>query len=237
LNYIRTLVLPPDVKLFTGAFSDAITLYVYAAIVFAVIVSLPVFAYEIFKFVEPALYPKEKKALYPFVVSVTALFIVGALVGFYFLSPIFVSSMLAFYTTVGAEMLVPIMDFYSVLLFTILISGFIFTLPTFFVLLVKFRVINTKIFTKNRKYVYAGLIVVSLLVSPGATPQGDLFLFIIVAVLFEVSVLVGKYFERGVVLSRPPMVMQIFSEPKHKCVLCQLETQESFCPNCKRAVT
>jgi sec-independent protein translocase protein TatC len=236
LNYIRTLILPPDVKLFTSAFSDAITLYVYAAILFAVIISLPVFAYEVFKFIEPALYAKEKKALYPFIASVTALFIGGALVGFYFLSPIFVSSMLAFYTTVGAEMLVPIMDFYSVLLFTILISGLIFTLPVFFVLFVKFGVINTRIFTKNRKYVYAGLVIVSLLISPGATPQGDLFLFIILAVLFEVSILVGKYFERGVVLSGPPMVLRVFSEPKHKCVFCKIETRDSFCPNCRRAV-
>jgi Sec-independent protein secretion pathway component TatC len=128
------------------------------------------------------------------------------------------------------------MDFYGVLLFTILVSGLIFIIPPFFVLLVKFGVVHTSIFTKSRKYVYAGLIVLSLLISPGATPQGDLFLFILLTVLFEVSLLVGKYFERGVVLSGPPMVMRLFSEPKNRCVFCQLETHEAFCPNCKRAL-
>jgi Sec-independent protein secretion pathway component TatC len=236
LEYIRGVTLPGDVRLFTSTFSDPITLYVYAAIVFAVIISLPVFAYEVFKFVEPALYSNEKKMVYPFVSSVMVLFIAGALVGFYFLAPSFISSMLAFYPTVGAELLVPIMDFYSLLLFTLLISGLIFTLPAFFVLLIKFGIIRTNIFTKSRKYVYAGLVILSLLISPGATPQGDLYLFIILAILFEVSILVGKYFERGVPLAKPPAIMGLFSEPMHKCAFCQVETRDNFCPHCKRAL-
>lgn len=236
LAYIRDLTLPSNVKLFTSAFSDPITLYVYAAIVFAVVISLPVFAYEIFKFVEPALYRDEKRMVYPFVVSVMSLFVVGALVGFYFLAPTFISSMLAFYPTVGAELMVPIMDFYSLLLFTILISGLIFTLPTFFVLLIKFGIVRTTIFTKSRKYVYAGLVVGSLLISPGATPQGDLYLFILLAVLFEVSILVGKYFEKDAPLTKPPAILNLFVEPTHKCAFCHLETKSSFCPQCKRAL-
>lgn len=236
LEYIRTFTLPVDVKLFTGAFSDAITLYVYAAIVFATLVSLPVLAYEVFKFIEPAMYSNEKRLVYPFVLSVTVLFIVGALVGFYFLAPVFISSMLAFYPTVGAELMVPIMDFYGLLLFTILISGLLFTVPVFFVLLVRFGIISTSLFTKSRKYVYAGLLIGALLVSPGATPQGDLYLFVLLAVLFEVSILVGRYFERGIAIARPPAIMGLFVEPIHKCLICGLETKDAFCPKCKKAL-
>lgn len=128
------------------------------------------------------------------------------------------------------------MDFYSVLLFSILISGLIFTIPAFFALLIKFGIIRTTIFTKSRKYVYAGLVILSLLISPGATPQGDLYLFVLLAVLFEISILVGKYFERGVPSSKMPAIMNLFNEPMHKCPHCHSESKGNFCLQCKRAL-
>lgn len=237
LKYIRTLVLPLDVKLFTASFSDAITLYVYAAFLFGIILTLPVFAYETFKFVEPALYLHEKRALYPFVTIVTVLFVAGAAFGFFFLSPVFINSMLAFFYPVGAEPWIPIMDFYNLFFFTIIVSGFIFTIPAFFVLLVKFGVIRTSLFTKKRKYVYAGLVVLALLISPGATPQGDLYLFIALAILFEVSMISGKYFERNADPNSTPSILKLFAEPKKTCNYCHIETTSSFCPRCKRALT
>lgn len=170
LKQLRTLVLPSDVKLFTASFSDAITLYVYAAILFAIIITFQVFAYEVFKFVEPALYSNEKRTLFPFVSAATVLFVAGSIFGFLFLSPIFINAILSFFAPVGAERWIPIMDFYSVLLFTIIASGFVFTIPAFFAILVKFGVINTSMFTKSKKYVYALLIILALLISPGATP-------------------------------------------------------------------
>ena len=57
LVYIRTMMLPPNVKLIATSMSDPITLYVFAAVSFAVAITLPVFAYETYKFVVPALFP------------------------------------------------------------------------------------------------------------------------------------------------------------------------------------
>ena len=82
LTYIAGMFLPPDAKLFAASMSDPITLYVYAALVFAVGITMPVFAYQAIKFINPALYPHEKKMLFPYVTAVTVLFIIGALFGF-----------------------------------------------------------------------------------------------------------------------------------------------------------
>ena len=56
IGYINSLFLPSEAKLIAVSMSDPISLYVYAALVFAVGITLPVFAFEVFKFVDPALF-------------------------------------------------------------------------------------------------------------------------------------------------------------------------------------
>jgi sec-independent protein translocase protein TatC len=236
LKKMREMTLPPNVQLIALQISDPITLYFMAALVFSVSITLPVLAYEIYKFVDPALFPHERKAIYPFVSTVSVLFVAGAFFGYFFLFPTFIYSMFPFFSAVGAEMMFSIMDFYNMLFFTIIISGLIFTIPAFFVLLVKFGVINTGMFCKKRKYIYAGLVAAALFISPGATPQGDLALFICLALLFEVSLLVGRRYERKNPVVQAPATFKLFSNPT--CRFCHKEVTGdlNFCPSCKRSI-
>ncbi len=235
LDYMRDTTLPSDVKLFATAASDPISLYVLASVLCALVITLPVFAYEAYKFLAPALYSNEKKAIFPFVSIVTLLFITGTIFGFFFLAPSFIRGLFPFFYMVGAEPWMSIMDFYGMLFFTVIVGGVLFTIPAFFVLLVKFHAINTKMFAKKRKYIYAGLVITALLVSPGATPQGDLYLFLALAFMFEISMLIGKRFDPKTGSINNPSIMRLFS-PKPTCKYCNTETPPNsrYCPGCKR---
>ena len=234
IGYINNMFLPPEAKLFASSMSDPITLYVYAALVFAIGITLPVFAYEAFKFIDPALYPKERKAIFPFISAVSILFVAGAVFGFFFLAPSFIQGFFPFYRAIGVQELIPVMDFYNTIFSTIIISGVLFTIPAFFVILVRFRIIHTKTFTKQRKYIYAGLGIAAMLISPGATPQGDLYLFLALVLLVEVSLLIGRRFESKTGPTNTPAILKIFSKPT--CKFCNAEINESskFCPNCRK---
>lgn len=234
LSQIKSLLLPPNVKLMALDISDPITLYVMAAVVFGVVITMPVFAYQVYRFVDPALETKERRLIIPFVTAVFLLFVGGAAFGFFFLLPTFINSLLPFFSAVGAELMFSIMDFYNMLFFTVLVSGFLFTIPAFFVLLVKFGVIRTSAFSKKRKYIYLGMVAAAMFISPGATPQGDLYLFASLVVLFEASVLVAKQFERNTL---PTMIsLPIFSAPT--CRFCKAPIKENltFCSSCRRAI-
>jgi sec-independent protein translocase protein TatC len=128
------------------------------------------------------------------------------------------------------------MDFYNVIFFTIIVSGFIFTIPAFFVLLVRFGILHTKTVTKQRKYIYAGLAIAAMLISPGATPLGDLYLFIALLLLVELSVFAGKRFERKYSTANSQSMLSKWFTPMQSCKFCNLEIQENsrYCPNCKR---
>ena len=235
---IGNMFLPAGTQLFASSMSDPITLYVYAALVFAVGITLPVFAYEVYRFIDPALYPHERKAIFPFVAIVTCLFIIGAIFGFFFLAPTFVQGFIPFYSAVNAVELFPIMDFYGIIFFTIIISGVLFMIPAFFVLLVKFNIVHTKSVTKQRKYIYAGLAIAAMLISPGATPIGDLYLFLALAALIEVSVFVGKRFEHKNKTTDSQSLLSGWFSPTKSCKFCNSQLQENanYCPNCKRFI-
>jgi sec-independent protein translocase protein TatC len=245
--YINKMFLPPEATLFASSMSDPITLYVYAALIFAIAITLPVFAYEAYKFIDPALYQHERKAIFPFISITTVLFIFGAIFGFFFLAPSFIQGFFPFYQAIGVQELIPVMDFYNIVFFTIIISGILFTIPAFFVLLVKFGVLHTKTFTKQRKYIYAGLGIAAMLISPGATPQGDLYLFIAMVVLVEVSLLVGRRYERKTgTADAQSMLSQFFSPPSvptiqssavsPTCRYCNsiINEKATYCPSCKK---
>jgi sec-independent protein translocase protein TatC len=235
LVYIGNMFLPQGAQLFANSMSDPITLYAYAAVVFAVGFTLPVFAYEAYKFIVPALYQHERKAIFPFISIVTILFVIGVFFGFFFLAPSFIQGFIPFYTAVNALQIFPIMDFYNTIFFTVIISGFLFTIPPFFVLLVKFGILHTKSITKQRKYIYAGLIIAAMLISPGATPIGDLYLFLCLLALVEVSIFAGKRYEKKTGnVSGQSMLSKWFSPSTCKFCRSTIEENQPYCSNCKR---
>ncbi len=234
LSYISHMFLPSSIRLFSVSISDPITLYVLAAVVFSITATMPIFAYQTYKFVSPALFPHEKRMVYPFVVAVSSLFIGGIVFGFFFLFPAFLQGLFPFFSAVGAEPWFSIMDFYSMLFFTVIVSGFLFTIPAFFVLLVKFGVVRTDMFTKKRKFLYLGLIVAAMVISPGATPQGNLYLFIILVTMLEVSILLGKRYE-----PKPYIASKLVATDTKQnltCTYCGNKTNLSakYCQKCKR---
>jgi Sec-independent protein secretion pathway component TatC len=111
-------------------------------------------------------------------------------------------------------------------------------IPAFFVLLVKFGILHTKTITKQRKYIYAGLAIAAMLISPGATPIGDLYLFLALLMLIEVSVFVGKRYEHKSGTGDAQSLISKWFSPTKSCKYCnsQLQEEAHFCPNCNRYV-
>jgi hypothetical protein len=94
-------------------------------------------------------------------------------------------------------------------------------------------------FSKKRKWVYLGILLVAMFVSPSASPQGDLILGVALAILFEVSMFGGKIMERRKQNNSAPKLASWFSSSPSDCKFCHLTINSSntnFCPNCKRAL-
>jgi sec-independent protein translocase protein TatC len=226
--------LPPSIQLIAGEFTAPLEIYLIASVLLGVAASTPVIAYEIYRYIDPALYPEERRAIYPFVTSFTILFLIGAVFGYKVLAPFMLWAMIPFFRLANAVPIIYVMDFYNLVLVTTLVSGFAFTLPVFFVLLVKFGILKTSYVTTRRRYIYAALYIITAVITPDGGPIADLALFVPMAILLELSVLVGKRYQKhGGRTYRPPRAKPVYI----KCRFCGglLNNSSGFCPACGKA--
>ena len=75
------------VTIIAGSLTAPLEIYFLAGAIMALVTSSPVIAYELFKFVDPALYAKEKRLLSRFMVAFVGLLVGGAAVGYFLLTP------------------------------------------------------------------------------------------------------------------------------------------------------
>jgi sec-independent protein translocase protein TatC len=227
-------VLPTGVQLIAGEFTAPLEIYLIASVLLGVGVSSPVIAYEFYRYIDPALYPEERRAVYPFVGSFTVLFLIGAVFGYKVLAPFMLWAMLPFFRLTSAVPIIYVMDFYSLVFVTTLTAGFSFTLPIFFVLLVRFGIIKTSYITTRRRYIYAALYIITAVVTPDGGPIADVALFVPMAILLELAVFFGKRYEKkGQVEYRPSLDKSAYV----KCKFCGalLSDPLGFCPDCGKA--
>jgi len=226
--------LPAGIQLIAGQFTAPLAIYFIASVMLGIAVSSPVIAYEIYEYVSPALYAHEQRAVLPFVASFTILFLIGAAFGYRILTPFVLWAMIPFFHMTSSLPLINVSDFYNLVFISTLASGFSFTMPVFFVLLVRFGILKTSAVTTRRRYVYAALYIVTAIVTPDGGPIADIALFIPMALLLEVAVFFGKRYEKG-----HPRA-EIIREEKQiylKCRFCGelLTTRDVFCPKCGKS--
>jgi sec-independent protein translocase protein TatC len=228
---IRERLLPPQYTLIGGTVTAPLEIIVVGAAVFGFATSVPVLAYEIYKFVDPAIKPTERQSLYPFVTAFSVLFVSGALFAFFVLLPFVFLFSLPFFSAVGFSTFVYADDFFNLIFFVMIASGFAFTIPAIFVLLVKLHVMGTSALRKNRKYVWAATLIATALASPDGGPLADVALFVPMIILIEGAMWFAKRYEKeGVAGVR-------LSTDETKCSYCggQIDPGGVFCGLCGKA--
>jgi sec-independent protein translocase protein TatC len=232
LRTVREQVLPKDVKLIGLEFVAPIELYFVASFILGLAITAPVLAYEIFKFIDPALYPHERRDVYPFMSAFLLLFVTGTVFGYEILTPVLIRATIPFFTVVGAEPVISIMDFYTIVFFTAIITGACFTFPVFIVLLVKYGIMGTQTLRKRRVYVYIALFVITALITPDGGPIADLLLFIPIVTLVELGILFARRYEKNGKKRR----FSLFT-PTATCKFCgsNIPADKTFCPKCGKS--
>lgn len=183
-------------KLVFLAPAEALWMSIKISAVASLIVGLPVFLYQLWKFVSPGLLQHEKKYFIPFIFSGSLLFLAGAFFCFFIILPFAISFLLTY--KVG-DILMPMLSvgmYVDFCLKFILAFGIIFELPVVIIFLTKIGLVTPQFLAKNRKYA----ILMSFLLSAVLTPTPDAFNQILMAVpmiaLYEVGIWVSKFFKR-----------------------------------------
>ncbi len=170
-------------------------LYFEVAIIIGLILSLPNFVYQIWKFISPALRENEKKYISAIVVFTTVCFLVGVVFAYFIMLPL----TLKFAAQFGSQDIVnnfAIDEYFSIILSVILGAGLVFELPMLSFFLSKIGILNPSIMRKYRRHSIVTILILAALLTPGTDPVSQVLLSIPLVFLYEISILVSKIFQK-----------------------------------------
>ena len=155
-------------------------------------VSFPFIANQLWAFVAPGLYAKEKKALLPFLIATPIFFIAGASLAYFVVMPTAFRFFLGFQGSAGGlpiEALPSAGEYLSLVMQFILAFGISFLLPVLLLLLERAGLVQRATLAKARAYVVVGVLALAAVATP-PDPGSQLILAIPLYLLFEGSLLV-----------------------------------------------
>jgi len=165
------------------------------ALIAAIFVAMPYVLYQVWGFVAPGLYRREKRFALPLFASSVVLFYAGVAFAYFIVFPL----MFAFLTTTTPEGVRMMTDISSYLDFTLLLFfafGIAFEVPVAVVLLASTGLVKVETLKKNRGYVLLGIFVVAaFLTPPDAISQS--FMAVPMYILYELGILFAQYLARG----------------------------------------
>lgn len=156
----------------------------------AIIISFPVVAFQLYRFVAPGLYKRERKAFLPFLMAAPVLFIMGAALVYYVMLPFvlwFSLSQQVVGGNVRVDLLPKVSDYMTLVTQLVLAFGLCFQLPVVLSLVALADMISAETLAKGRRYAIVGIVLVAAVVTP-PDPISQIMLAVPIYLLYEMSI-------------------------------------------------
>jgi sec-independent protein translocase protein TatC len=165
--------------------TDPFIIYVKVAIVAALFLTSPFILYQVWRFVAPGLYRKEKRYAIPFIFFGSTFFLTGGLFGYFVAWPFAVDFLI---NLGGAFEPVITVDFYLNQLITVLLGlGVMFELPVFIFLLAQIGVVTPAFLMRHFRWAVLAIFLLAAVI----TPTPDVINLLVVALPTLVLYLLG----------------------------------------------
>ena len=160
----------------------------------ALIVTCPIWLYQIWAFVVPGLHPHERRSTKLFAVVAGPLFVAGVGVAYYVL-PKGMEVLIGF-TPADIQSLIEFDKYLSFLIRMMLVFGVAFEIPLFVIMLNLAGVVSGRTLGAYRPWIVMGTFVFAAVATPSTDPFSMIFLAVPMSVLFLVSELVARAVDR-----------------------------------------
>ena len=155
--------------------------------------AMPIVLYQVWAFVAPGLYKKEKHFAFPLLASSILLFYAGLAFAYFVVFPLIFKFVVAF-TPESVSYMPDITDYIGFVMMLVLVFGLAFETPVATVLLVWTGITSVEKLGTARPYVFLGAFVVGMLLTPPDVIS-QIMLAIPVYLLYELGIIMAKLFK------------------------------------------
>ncbi|MBR5041912.1 MAG: twin-arginine translocase subunit TatC [Bacteroidales bacterium] len=177
-----------DLRMINVEMAAQFFVHLQAAFGAALIVGFPYFIWELWRFVVPALYKNERKAIGGAFLMATGFFYLGVATGYFLVLPACVQFFLNYTVSSQIENSITIGSYMSMFTSTVLLVGVAFEFPTVIWALSHIGLLDRAMLRKGRRYAVVAVLVLAAIVTP-ADPLSMMVVAAPLYLLYEVSIL------------------------------------------------
>jgi sec-independent protein translocase protein TatC len=194
-NFLSMPILDVVEKLVVIRPTEPFTIYLKVSFAAAIFLAAPFILGQVWMFIAPGLYRREKRFALPFLLSSTTLFILGGMFAYYVVLPPALNFLLLEFGK-GFQPMITAVEFFDFELIIIVGMGVVFQLPVLVAFLSMFGLVTPRFLWKNFRYAFLIITIIAAVVSPTTDPL-NLFLWCgPMVILYTISIAVSWVFKR-----------------------------------------
>ena len=159
-----------------------------------IILALPVILWQVWRFIVPALHKNEKQYAIPFIFSAIILFLLGAVIAYYTLTPAL--DFLISWAGSGVKAQFTVSKYVSLVGLMMAVFGVAFEFPVLLVFLQLVGVLTPQVLMKGWRYAIMIIFVIAGVITPSGDPYSMLALAIPMSLFYLISIVIGLLFQK-----------------------------------------
>lgn len=166
--------------------------HIETSIYLAAILTFPYIVYEIWKFIEPALFDEEIKHLRPAFIFGTAMFYIGCALGYLLIFPFTFRFLMEYELSASIHNQINLSSYIGNFSMLVIVMGLVFEMPLLAWLLSALGILRKGLLRNYRRHAVVALMVMAAFITPSGDPFTLMLVFVPLFLLYELSILLVK---------------------------------------------
>jgi sec-independent protein translocase protein TatC len=180
-------LLPKGTGLVFTSLPDPFFIYLKVSFISGLFISVPYILYELWQFIRPGLYPKERGLALPFVIVAAALFYIGGAFAYFIVFPAAFKFFLG-YSTPELQPMIAIREYVSLVMMLVLAFGAVFETPIVVVFLGLLGIFNSTQLKSGRRYFIVIAFIIGAILTPTPDPFNQTLMAVPMLLLYELGI-------------------------------------------------
>ncbi|MBR1498716.1 MAG: twin-arginine translocase subunit TatC [Bacteroidaceae bacterium] len=181
-----------DVQIININVASQFMTHISTSISLAAVIAFPYFIWEIWKFIEPALFEDEVKHLRPAFLGGTLMFYVGCTIGYMLVFPFTFRFLVEYNLSSNITNQINLQSYIDNFTMLILVMGIVFEMPLLAWLLSLMGILRKSFLREYKRHAVVVLLISAAIITPSGDPFTLMLVFIPLYVLYELSILVVR---------------------------------------------